>query len=406
MDSPCGCPDDVKIFITQRYSDTSPPPSAADLIAKLDQFLADMEQTARTAKVQVEAKKEQLSSLVVQLQQMEDACIQSRKDAAEAQREALNDAVQVLPARAVPPIDHDPVPDYILPEAREGWIYENMHQKSLTIWRQILGQAAALKTELNSAQTVIKDKFDSVSILGLGDPFISDYDGMTSGFDGRYRNVNVTSDIFSAWDLTPNRNACSQAKTTYEVVEQEATGHIDTALSKINPIHAKALGMDVYADYLGTRDGEGVVYPMDPLPSAVFAGKEIRNFDGVIAIIVTPDQELTRTIDDLETRKTIMSSAGSNMASGITQRTDWIKDQYKTYGSLMFNFENSLSYVVATLKQIDRLHEDPYFIRDSLYSIYDGVEIYTYKINTDPILAEIAAPAQTPLQWRTHGRLP
>ena len=72
MDSPCGCPDDVKIFITQKYSDTTPPPNAADLIAKLDQFLADMEQTARTAKVQVEEKKEELLSLAAQLQQMEE----------------------------------------------------------------------------------------------------------------------------------------------------------------------------------------------------------------------------------------------------------------------------------------------------------------------------------------------
>jgi hypothetical protein len=214
---------------------------------------------------------------------------------------------------------------------------------------------------------------------------------MTSGFDGRYRKVNVTSDIFSAWNLAPNINACSQAKATYEAVGQEATGHIDTALPKIDPIHARALGMDFYADYLGDMDEEGVVHPMDPPPSAVFAGTGIRNFDAVVNIIATPDQELTQTIDDLETRQTIMSGAGSNMASGITQRTDWIKDQYNTYKSLMFNFENSVSYVVAILKQIDRLHEDPYFIRDRLYTSYDGVDIYIYKINTDHILEEIAA---------------
>jgi hypothetical protein len=42
---------DLETFITQKYSDTSPPPNAADLIAKLDQFLDDMEQTVRIAKV-------------------------------------------------------------------------------------------------------------------------------------------------------------------------------------------------------------------------------------------------------------------------------------------------------------------------------------------------------------------
>ena len=162
---------------------------------------------------------------------------------------------------------------------------------------------------------------------------------MTSGFDDQYRKVNVTSDVFNAWNLAPNSNACSQAEIAYEAVGQEAAGYIDTALSRIDPIHAQALGMDSYAYYLGTRDEQGVVYPMNPPPSAVFAGTGIRDFDKIVTIIATPDQELTQTIVDLETRKTIISSAGSNMESGITQRTDWIKDQYRIYGTLIHRLE-------------------------------------------------------------------
>jgi len=381
---------DLEAFITQKYLESSAPPSAAVLIAKLDLFLGDMEKTAMTAKDRVNSKKEILTGLAENLLRMDENCIQSRRASAEQARAALEEPIKTLPSPDVPEIKPDPVPADIQEEARAAWIFNNLHDKAVAVWDGILDQVFRLKLKLDTQETNIQDQFNSVFIPGLGEPFDYDYDGMTSGFDGRYRQINELSSVFNAWNLTPNSSACSLAQTIYEKVEQEAKEHIDNALLKINPIQAISLGMDHYAGYLGTRDNDGTIHPLDPLPSIVFKNTGIRNFDGVVNMIATPDQVLSETIGDLGTRKTIIDSAGSNMADGIARRTNWIKDQYPIYENLMFNFENSLSHVIAGLKQIDTLHQDPYFIsNDSPYTSYGDLELFTYKINTNYILEKI-----------------
>ncbi len=383
--------EDLKKFIDQRYAPGTPEPDAAELIAKLDQYLEDMAQTALTAKRRVEDKSSQLQSLVEQVEQMEQDCLQSRRDAAEETRSAIADAIWVLPNPYPYDIAPDPVPEEISPDQRDAWIFNNMHDKVYPIWLGVKSDAGTLQEEIDILETGIRNRFDAVSIPGIGDPFNDFYAGMTSGFDGKYRRVDVVAETFQSWDLSPNRNAFTQARTVYDGIHQEASNHIDEALPRIDPLHAKALGLDAYADYLGGLDEDGVVHAMDPPPSAAFAGTGIRNFDAMISIIATPEQKLTQTMTDLETRTAVLDAAEPLMAEGIANRTEWIQDACRTYENLIFNFENSLSYAIATLRQIDTLHADPYFVQDRVIAVYDGVEVYSYKIDTEAILSEIAA---------------
>ncbi len=381
---------DLRAFIKGRFSEGSAPPSAADFIAKLDEYLAKMEGASLTAKELVNRKKAQLQALADQLDQMEEDALEARRGAAEETRTTLQAFTETLPEPNVPNITPDPVPENVPEEEREVWIFTNMHNKAYPIWQSILEDTNSVQADIEKEQTELVNQYGSVSVPNLGEPFEYCYDGMTSGFDGRYRNVTVTFDTFDPWDLGPASTACNQAQSLYDGIDRDSRDHIDKAIPRIDPIHARALGMDPYAKYLGTIDTEGNIQPMDPPPGERFKNTGILDFDTIIDIIATPDQELAKTIEDIDDRKSILDAADSNMADGIEQRIAWVKAQYTIYLDLIFNFENSLSYVIAALKQIDRLHEDPYFKKDSPYAIYDGVTLYTYAINIDHILAEIA----------------
>lgn len=389
---------DLSEFIEQKTTDGQKPPDPAELIAKLDQYIKDMEDTAHTAKQRVADKKARLQTLADAIRKSDEECLAARKEAASQTRDRLQETIGTLPNPDNLQISPDPVPDGVPPDQEEAWIFTNMHDKCWAKWNEVMREGETLSETISQEKTSIADQFNAVTVPGLGDAFGVCYEGLTSGFDGRYRRVNVPAAMFETWAFEPVADAYSQAQSTYTQAGEDAQNLITSALSRIDPIHARALGMDAYANYLGARDAEGNITPLYPLPSVTFSATGIRNFDDMINIISTPDQELTKAVTDLEERKAILEDASDNLPDGVEQRKDWVREQYRVYEDLIFNFENSLSFVIAALRQIDRLHSDPYFIRsDYPYVIYDDVELYTYRFNTDGVLADIEAAGPDPV---------
>jgi len=383
-----GFREDLKSFIYQRYSEGSKQPDPTELIKKIDKYLDDMEQSALTGKDRVAAKINTLQSLAADIQILDDDCVSARQASAADTISGLQTKIDTLPAADTITIVADPVPDN--PDINPAeWLFNNMHQKALTRWSSISGATSTLKQELTNEKGPILNQFNAVSIPGLqGTAFEDFYAGLTSGFDDKYRDVDVESAVFDSWDFSSTGTACVAAQNTYHQSELAALSHIDDSLPEIDLLNAQALAMDVYAGYLGTRDAAGNITPMNPPPSEVFLGSGIRDFDSMVNIIATPTQKLTAVITDLGAKKEIIDRGTQNLGTGIANRREWVKDQYRKYESLLFNFENSLSYVIAALTQIDQLHGDDYF-SGTVYARYDGIDLYKYSVDVDYILNEI-----------------
>ena len=135
---------------------------------------------------------------------------------------------------------------------------------------------------------------------------------------------------------------------------------------------------------------------MSPPPSGVFDNSGARDFSTVVDIIATPDKTLEETIGEVGIQKTIIDDGVPNMTDGIDQRMDWVRDQYAIYEDLIFNFENSLSFAIARLTQINELHQGPYFTKARAYACYDDVMLYVYKFDTDYIIAQVNAQDTDP----------
>ena len=96
----------------------------------------------------------------------------------------------------------------------------------------------------------------------------------------------------------------------------------------------------------------------------------------MIGVIATRDRREDIAKDsDIEPR--FLEPPAQAFAAGLAERKQWMQEEWQRYVSLRFNYENSLSFVLAALTQFDRLHQRPEFKVERTVEIYlvNGVEI-------------------------------
>jgi hypothetical protein len=166
---------------------------------------------------------------------------------------------------------------------------------------------------------------------------------------------------------------------------------IDTALTEIDPLHSQALGLDQYQYWMGEWDDEqGAPVPADWLSSDRLLATGVRDLSSVVAVVATPQAPGNATAVDREVENQIIAPAAQALAEGRNLRREWMQDALIRYENLRFNFENSLSLVMATLDQFDDLHANPAFTvwTQTTYGMH---AFYTYQVDVQALRTRISA---------------
>ncbi|NLD38167.1 MAG: carboxypeptidase regulatory-like domain-containing protein, partial [Desulfatiglans sp.] len=159
-----------------------------------------------------------------------------------------------------------------------------------------------------------------------------------------------------------------------------------TIMLSINDLHSRALWLNQYSDLLGYT------------PSSYLNFGELRNFDTLIDVVATTERTVDNILDQMTAEEELVSLLQDNLGTGVDKRKDWINSEWQRYDSLRFNAENSLSYVIAALRQLDRLHSDPWFkVYPGTTTCFESDCFSRYTVNVDVINAEISA-LSTPAQ--------
>lgn len=349
--------EELRTKITQQVDPRQAELTPRDLIERLDQFMEEMEVTGNTAARLVDIKCDQLRGLAETIAAMEQACAAAHREEADTVREELEERIGELPLPTpTPPGDAE------------------------SQWSDTQRLAGELQTELRSILVELRDLRDSVPSVQLDENLYRFLDGFTSGFDGHYRALRTEMSEIDQWHFSPMPTA-EEARALLQEIDERAKRAIDEALPRIDALEASAMGLDAYEPELGL------------LPSAMFRTYGLRQLGGFIDLVATAERTTESVTEDIVLMEDISAAATEDIAAGKGQRLTWLGEQKTRYDSLRFNFEASLSQHIASLRQLDRLHEeDPYYERSNTWS-YKGATLYRYRVSRTHIWSEINAHA-------------
>jgi hypothetical protein len=357
--------EEVRNTITQQLDPRQAEPTAVELIEKLDQFMAEMEVTGNTAASLVARKLDELRGLADTIAAMNADCLAEQREKAATERKELEDRIKVLPvALPTPPGD---------PES---------------LWEEIVQSYNKLRTELYDELIRLKGIRDSVPSVTLDEGLVHFLDGFTSGFDGDYRALRTEVAEIDQWQFSPIPGSTEALDLLDEVVEG-ARQAINGALPRIDDLEAKGMALDVYETELGFR------------PSEYFQTWGLRGgveLSGFIDLIATVDRTTESVLEGIQGMEDFSADQAAKIATGREQRLGWLREQKTTYESLRFNFEASLSQHIASLRQLDRLHEgNPYYELSATWTV-SGVTLHRYRVNRTYIWNQINAIADPAAQ--------
>ncbi len=380
-------------FISSRLKPGATPPTPIELIERLEKYIADMELTANNVVAAVAQKKSRLSVLATNLKQLDQAKSAEKKSAATIVRDALTTRASTIPGAAA-------VPTFVPsdPTATPLEQYNSIHDQAVAyLQANVLIPAAALETEKNAAVGGLVSKY--YPAIGYArDPTYPGRSYAPDASDGFSRPYFKIMDIIQdvqQWLSTDIPNAITtmdKDKTTLPGAPADVNSVFDSMLPRINGLQSLNLGMVRYKDYDLTD-----YYGRDLLSQINFAS--LRDFGAVVEIAATPEKRVEDLVTELTDRRAVAEEIKGALPAGIEKRKAWINSEWLRYDSLRFNFENSLSYVIAALKQLDRLHSGPYFKKDPVPLMCyadDGVTwgplcIYRYFVDIAGIQARIAS---------------
>jgi hypothetical protein len=379
-----GFANDLKDFIAGRQKAGNSPPTPAELIERLEKYIADMEATAETAVFLVQQKKDRLQLLADQLKSEDAAKTKAKADAATAVRSSLNARTAATPsALQLPDFPSSPDPN-ATQEAKDAYI----RAQAETFWFTLYYARPDIATAKSAKVTEVVTKYSP----HLGTPYLpygpERYLADASDqFTRPYFEIMDQITKVDQWITTDLPVAASKYRTSVGALayaDADVSGVLDAILPQINDLQARALWLDKYAWYLGFT------------PSGRLDFGDLRNFDSVVniaaipATLTTPEKSVADLIRELDSVEKLATEIQGALGAGTDKRQDWINSESTRYDSLRFNFENSLSYVIAALTQLDRLHAGPFFERSaSPYICYGAACLYTYSVNVEAIKADI-----------------
>ena len=331
--------------ITQQLDPRQAEPTAAELIEKLDQFMAEMEVTGNTAAKLVAGKLDELRGLAQAIAAKNLNCMAEQRDRAATERKKLEDKIDVLPV----------VGPFPLGDPKD-------------LWEVLVQSAITLNSELITELVGLREIRDRVPSVALDANLIRFLDGFTRDFDGEYRSLRAEVSEIDQWQFSPMPGG-EEALGLLDQVVEGAEQAIDGAIPRINDLEARAMALDVYEADLGFR------------PSERFRAYGLRNLDGFIDLITTTDRTTESRREEIQGMEDFSAKQAAKIPSGREQRLGWLREQKTMYESLRFSFEASLSQHIASLRQLDRLHEEsPYFERSATWTV-SGVTLHRYRIN-------------------------
>ena len=373
---------DLHDFISNRQQ-AATPPTPREIIDKLEIYITEMEATAATAVALVEQKKARLQDLATQLKEEDRLKTQAKKDAATTVRNDFTTLVGKIPAASTQ------LPDFVPadPDASQA-------AKDADIRNQAQSYMQVLSIQKNSLAIAKADKVNEVTAkyanyIGGPPPLPGEplhyFPDASDQFAHPYFEIMDKLTDVNGWMATDLPDSIAKFQTAQGVLpyaEADVADALNATLPLIDDLQAKALWLNKYESFLGYK------------PSGALNFEGLRNFDSLISIAATPE----RTAEDLEAEiaaeEQLVTVVKDALGAGVSKREAWINSEWSRYDSLRFNFENSLSYVIAALTQLDRLHAGPYFKRSSYpFTCYGGACLYSYSVNVEAINSEISAKA-------------
>ncbi|MBN1907623.1 MAG: carboxypeptidase regulatory-like domain-containing protein [Deltaproteobacteria bacterium] len=364
-----GFVNDLKDFIMNQRKISSPP-TPIDLINRLEQFLEDMENTAITAISVINTKKSQLQTIADRIHAADAQLRDEYEAAAAAKRAEFSGITSNIPAPAV--LEEFTGTDDQKRSQAMDYYY------TLTYERTSVSNAK--NSEISEVNTKYSAHLNRTPVTNT-EPFRY-MAGASDGFSSPYFEIyNPLTDI-AEYEETQLPSAVSSIERSRDALadaEYDVNDTIEIVMPSINDLHSKALWLDQYSELLGYQPSSSMNFP------------GLRNFDTLIDVVATTERTVDNILDQMTAEDELVSLLLDNFETGVDKRIDWINSEWQRYDSLRFNAENSLSYVIAALRQLDRLHSDPWFKIYPGGSCYEEDCFYRYTVNVDAINAEISA---------------
>lgn len=354
--------EEVRNMVTQQLDPRKAEPTPVELIEKLNEFMTEMELTGNTAASLVAAKQGRLRDLAGIIAIMNTDCLAAQRKEAETVRKELEDKIKVLPVAGLAPLGD--------PEQ---------------LWAEIVQAAEQLQTELDNELARLNELRDLAPSVALDTDLISFLDGFTSDFDGDYRALRVEMKEIDQWQFSPIPGSEEALELLGEVAEG-AWLAIDGTLPRIDTLEAAAMALDGYETELNFR------------PSTRFRSFGLRDLGGFVDLIATVDRTTESVLEDIQGMEDFSAEQQGKIPFEKAGRLEWLHEQKTHYESLRFNFEASLSQHIASLRQLDRLHEgNPHYEVSATWTV-SGVTLHRYRVNRTYIWNQINAIADPAAQ--------
>ena len=318
------------------------PPSPADAIKRIELFLEEIETDANTAMQRVVELKEKLKILVDQIKKKQEEEQKKKNELIQTKQQEIQSEVQKMPPAS---------PIGLSSEAEtEEKRNQEITNKANAEYQKLLDQYTSLQKKYSSDTENLSTRFLAI-IQKLPDFPIYYYPILPTQYPSPYYSMEYPVSTLKSWidTLYPDCiRAHEDAIDTLTELKESAQTLLDTALEAFHDVEANALGLDAYQGYMGFKPSDFLKPP-----------QEIFNKITVILADTsgTPDMYIEQFQKKIDILQDSLTGLQSNLSTHIARMETNMRD----YTSLKSNFENSLSLVVGTLRQLDRLHSLDYF---------------------------------------------
>jgi hypothetical protein len=375
-------------FLEEKQEPGKEPPTPGELIERIEELLQNVEKWATQAADAVESKRSELTELVAEIESKNERITQERQQAGTAIVNELEEKIAEPPSATPISITSDQEP-----ESYAYWA--DMNKQAMNKLRQLEFDARSLRTEHEQRiAPTIQDFNSAITPIDWPEPVNRFFNGIGTSFQDDYFETNECQSVLLPWTTEEYyQTFMTQRASSAAVIRQSITAantFIDTALAEIDTLHSEALGLDQYQYWMGEWDDElKVPVPADWLSSESFLATGVRDLSSAVAVVGTPQAPSNATAVDLELENQIIAPAADALSEGQKLRQEWMQEALTRYENLRFNFENSLSLVMAVIDQFDALHANPPFIVWQ-QETYSGHTFYIYQVDIQALRDRIA----------------
>jgi hypothetical protein len=380
---------ELKGFLTDRQQPGKNPPTPGELIALLENLLNKIEQVAEEAATLVENK-------LAELGELSQTINTANEDVESARRQAGTAIVEDLVAQH----NQLPAPDtFTIKSTEEHGTYEHwqdMRDKCFARYYTTRDDVNALKQIIRGKLDEIEPAFHSAISDMLYPPVLYTYfAGIDQNFQGPYLELKHTLEVLEIYTKEEFYQPFLDKYTSNAAVIADSAAEAENLftlyLPEFNKALSTALALDDYQLWMGSWDYEN----NEPIPATWKASDIIGPDKSLLAdfipIVATEEHPSDDIAQDNFIVRDMLQPARSAMVTGMNQRQTWMNQEAVRYTSLRFNFESSLSYVMAAVDEFDALHSDPAFESWWTSNLPDEAPYHLYQVNMTGLLERIAA---------------